>query len=148
MHRLIKSHRPDVIFVNGLIFPLQIIQLRLKVGKGVKIIVLHRAEKLSTGVKKYLQKMADRCIDAYLFSSVDFGKQWLQNGIIKDNRKIHEVMQASSRFHPQDKTIARSVLHVKGSPVYLWVGRLDTNKDPLTVVTAFIQYLKLEPLAT
>jgi glycosyltransferase involved in cell wall biosynthesis len=147
MHLLIKNYRPDVVFVNGLIYPLQIIQLRLKLGRRVKIIVLHRAEKPFSGFKKYLQKIADRCIDAYLFSSVEFGNQWIQNGIIKDGRKIHEVMQASSGFRPHDKTVARSVVNVEGSPVYLWVGRLDANKDPLTVVTAFIHFLKHEPLA-
>src|SRR3954466_10405297 len=37
MHRLIKSFQPDVVLVNGLIFPIQIIQLRLSLGKKVKI---------------------------------------------------------------------------------------------------------------
>ncbi len=39
MHRLVKKLQPDVIFVNGFIFPLQIIQLRLKLGRRVKIII-------------------------------------------------------------------------------------------------------------
>src|SRR5205085_12263476 len=42
MHRLIKRLRPDVVFVNGFIFPLQIMQLRWMLGKKKKIVVLHR----------------------------------------------------------------------------------------------------------
>jgi len=54
MHRLIKKLKPDVILINGFIFPLQIIQLRIFVGKSVKIIILHRAEKPFSKWKKYL----------------------------------------------------------------------------------------------
>src|SRR5690349_13787236 len=45
MHRLIRKLQPHVVFINGFVFPLQIIQLRLTLGRGVRIIILHRAEK-------------------------------------------------------------------------------------------------------
>src|SRR5690606_33339625 len=38
-HRLIKGYRPDVVIVHGIIFPLQVILLRLQLGKNVKIVV-------------------------------------------------------------------------------------------------------------
>jgi glycosyltransferase involved in cell wall biosynthesis len=145
MHRYIKTLNPDVIFVNGFIFPLQIIQLRSVVGKKVKIVVLHRAEKPFNGVKKYLQQLADKCVNAYLFSSVEFGDMWMKHGIIKDKKKIHQVMQSSSPFQPLNKDMARSFLGVEGLPLFLWVGRLNANKDPLTVIKAFKNYLKIQP---
>jgi glycosyltransferase involved in cell wall biosynthesis len=145
MHRLIKQLKPDVVFVNGFIFPLQIIQLRLKLGRAVRIIVLHRAEKPFRRIKKYLQILADKCVDAYLFSSYEFGKEWMDRGIISRKEKIFEVMQASSSFLPKDRIFAKTSLQVTGSPVFLWVGRLDSNKDPLTVIKAFMKFLKFEP---
>jgi len=144
MHRLIKELKPEVVFVNGFIFPLQIIQLRLKLGKGVKIIVLHRAEKPCKGLKKYLQKLADRCVDAYLFTSSEFGVEWKRNINVK---KIHEVIQASSIFRVTDKSEARKLTKINGQPVFLWVGRLDANKDPLTVIKVFLTFLKDQPEA-
>jgi len=144
LHRLIRKLRPEVVFINGLIFPLQIIQLRWRLGKTVKIVVLHRAEKPFKGVKKIWQKMADRCVDAYLFTSSGFGKEWNSNINLK---KIHEVIQGSSIFYPAEKIGARKITNVKGNPVFLWVGRLDANKDPETVVKAFIQFLLVQPLA-
>jgi len=147
MHRLIKNLQPDVVFVNGFIFPLQIIQLRLKLGRSVKIVVLHRAEKPFNGFRKYLQKQADKCVNGYLFTSSEFGNEWLQKGIISSRHKIHEVIQASSSFHPEDKTTARASLSVTGAPVFLWVGRLDANKDPITVIKAFIDSLSFQPSA-
>ncbi len=43
--------------------------------------------------------------------------------------------------------MARVTAGVDGSPVFLWVGRLDANKDPVTVVKAFIQFAAFQPEA-
>ena len=147
MHRLVKKLKPDIVFINGLIFPLQIIQLRMKLGQGVKIIILHRAERPSNGIKKYLQKLADNYVNAYLFVSAEFGDLWVKNGNIRDPGKIREVLHGSSVFRPGDKVLPEFAGRVPGSPVFLWVGRLDANKDPLTVVRAFIQFLAVQPMA-
>lgn len=148
LHRLIKQLQPDTVFINGFIFPLQIIQLRLWLGRSVQVIVLHRAEKPFNGIKKYLQRLADRCVNGYLFTSSEFGAQWNRNGNIANPRKIYEVVQASSFFYPADKQEAQILLSVTGSPVYLWVGRLDANKDPLTVIKAFTRFGQVCPGAS
>ena len=140
MHRLIKKQKPDIVFVNGLIFPLQVLQLRLALGRSVKIIGIHHAEKPFKGLKKKLQRLADSCIHAYLFASSEFGKEWVKNGNISSLKKIYEVMEASSAFYPSDRNKNPEQLSVKGHPVYLWVGRLNANKDPLTVVKAFLRF--------
>lgn len=137
LHKLIKKLQPDVVFINGFIFPLQVIQLRLWLGSSVRIILLHRAEKPATGLKRKLQQWADKCIDAYLFASSDFGEMWKQN---IDTRKIHTVLQASSVFYPVNRQAARQTLQVEGAPLFLWVGSLNQRKDPITVVKAFLQF--------
>jgi len=147
IHRLIKKLSPDIVFINGFIFPLQIIQLRLKLGNRVKIIVLNRSEKPFEGLKGYLQRLADTCVDAHLFSSSEFGKEWVEKRNIHDREKIHEVLHGSSIFGARSKDAKRSGSSPTGSPVFLWVGRLDANKDPLTVVKGFIHFLAVQPLA-
>lgn len=147
LHRFIKALQPDVILLNGLIFPLQVIQLRLKLGSAVKIILLHHGEKPFKGMKRVIQKMAGTCVDAYLFTSAGFGKEWVGNGIIRHQHKIYEVIQASSVFVPQNKMQSRAVNNILHAVVFLWVGRLDANKDPITVVKAFIQFARLQPEA-
>jgi glycosyltransferase involved in cell wall biosynthesis len=147
VHNYIKKLKPDVVFVNGLIFPLQVIQLRLKLGKSVKIILLHRGEKPYSGIKIFLQRLADKCINAYLFTSAEFGKEWTKYGNISSQNKIYEVIQASSIFYPEEKALAKSIGGINGEPVFLWVGRLGINKDPITVTKAFIQFLEFEPAA-
>jgi len=147
LHRYIKNLKPDIVFVNGFIFPFQIIQLRKRLGKTAKIIVLHRAEKPFSGIKGYLQKIADKSVDAYLFVSNEFGEEWVKKGIFQNKKKIHEVMQSSSIFFLKDKIAAKKILNMNGGPAFLWVGRLENNKNPLTVIKAFIKYFLFQPLA-
>ena len=146
-HRLIQKLKPDAVLINGFIFPLQIIQLRIFVGRSVKIIILHRAEKPFSKWKKYAQKLADKCVNAYLFASSEFGKNWIEKGIIDDQKKVFEVMQSSSVFYPKNRNDARLATGAQGNPVFLWVGGLNANKDPVTVVKAFTQFLSFRPTA-
>ncbi|MCQ6959068.1 glycosyltransferase family 4 protein [Mucilaginibacter aquariorum] len=147
LHRYIKRLKPDVVFIQGLHFPLQVIQLRLLLGPRVKIIVQNHAEKPFSGLKKILQKLADRCIDAYLFASYDMGVEWVANGNLANASKIHEVMEVSSVFYPIDQKLAREKTGISGNKAFLWVSRLNDNKDPLTVVKAFLAFAESNPEA-
>ncbi len=145
LHWYIKSLKPDVVIVHGLLFPLQVIQLRLMLGRKVKIILQNHAEKPFKGVKKLLQRTADQMADANLFASHDMGMEWIAAGNLKSPGKIHEVMEVSSVFRPKDRLEANSKTGAKGYPVFLWVGRLNENKDPLNVVRAFLKFAESSP---
>jgi glycosyltransferase involved in cell wall biosynthesis len=147
LHRFIKSQKPDVVVIQSLHFPLQVIQLRLRLGRKVKIIIQNHAEKPFTGLKKYVQKLADHFTDAYLFASYDMGAEWVEKGNLASTKKIHEVMEVSSVFSPMDKTLARQKTGVADGLIFLWVGRLNDNKGPLTVVKAFLQFAEVQPSA-
>jgi glycosyltransferase involved in cell wall biosynthesis len=147
LHRFIKRQKPDVVVIQGLHFPLQVIQLRLMLGGKVKIIAQNHAEQPFTGIKKHVQRIADRFIDAYLFASKPMGMDWVSRGNLASSKKIHEVMEVSSDFYPVKKAAAKLKTGVEGGPVFLWVGRLNENKDPLNVVKAFLSYSKTNPSA-
>lgn len=145
LHRFVKSLRPDIVVVSSFNFPLQVIQLRLGLGKKAKIIVQNHAEKPFIGIKKHLQKIADKYINAYFFAAHALGAEWISKGNIASGKKIHEIMEVSSIFYPVDKTFARSKTQVSEDPVFLWTGRLNKNKDPLTVVNAFLKFAAVQP---
>ena len=147
LNRLVKNLKPDTVIVHGLHYPLETIQLRMQLGKKIKIIAQNHAERPFTGIKKILQQIADRCIDGYFFSSKAMGAEWVSKGNLASLEKIHEVMEVSSVFSPVDKELARSKTKSTGNPVFLWVGRLNENKDPLTVIKAFLQFAKQQPMA-
>jgi glycosyltransferase involved in cell wall biosynthesis len=145
LHRMVKQLKPDVVIVHGLIYPLQVLQLRKKLGRAVTIYAIHHAEKPFAGIKKWLQQRADKCIDAYQFTAAAFGADWYKAGIIKNMQKVHAIMEASSVYTAMDMQAAMQQTGVTGNPVYLWVGRLDANKDPLTVVKAFLAFVQQQP---
>lgn len=148
LNRYIKSLNPDVVILHGLHQPVQLIQLGLMLGKHTRIIVQNHAEKpFPGGIKKRLQKLADKYADAYLFASHDMGMEWVTAGNLKSPGKIHEVMEVSSVFFPIDRSETESQMNANDAPVFLWVGRLNDNKDPLNVVRAFLEFAESSPEA-
>jgi glycosyltransferase involved in cell wall biosynthesis len=145
LNRFVKSLKPDGVLVSSFMFPIQVLLLRRCLGKKVKILVQNHAEKPSSGLKRSIQKIASHTVDAFLFNSFESGMQWVQNGNIDSPKKIFELPEVSSLFYPLEKSLALEKTKVSGSPVFLWVGRLNQNKDPKTVLSAFIKFSKYEP---
>jgi glycosyltransferase involved in cell wall biosynthesis len=76
-----------------------------------------------------------------MFTSKGNCLEWLEQKVIKDEQKCHEVLEASTYISPLNKQQSREQLNMDSALVFLWVGRLNENKDPLTVVEAFAKYL-------
>lgn len=146
-HRYIKREQPDIVLVEGLTFPLQLMMLKFQSGKKVKIIAQHHGERPFTGIKRLFQKFADRFIEAYLFTSTGNAAAWVKDNVIKDSFKCKEVLEASTYFKRDDKTKCKERLGMTGSNNFLWVGALDDNKDPLTLLRAFEKYIAYVPAA-
>ncbi len=145
LHKAVREVKPDVVFVRGLHFPLQVILLRKALGKKATIIAQHHADKPPGGFKKILQQLADRSIDHYFFTDTAMQQEWLKRGLIKNDKKIKQVGMISSFFQPLSKEGARAQTGVSGSSVFLWVGNLDDNKDPLTVIKGFQSVARQHP---
>lgn len=148
LHSFLKNLKPDVVVVQGLHFPLQTIQLRLMLGKNVSILLQNHAEKPFNRIRKPLQQLADRYVDAYFFASKTMGLNWVKRGNLASAEKIHEVMEVSSVFAPIQRSCAQSKTGITAQQLaFLWVGRLNQNKDPLTVVKAFLRFIDRQPSA-
>lgn len=147
-NRFISNQHPDVVLVQGLVFPVQVILLRIQCQRNCKIVVQHHGELPFKGIKLAFQKLASKCVDAYLFTSAGNAEIWKQKGVISQRQPIFEVLEASTDFLAQDKWESRKKLniHAKGN-LFLWVGRLNVNKSPLTILKAFAQYLHFKPLS-
>jgi glycosyltransferase involved in cell wall biosynthesis len=139
----LKSIQPDYILVQGLVFPIQVIALKRARPKAAKIMVQHHGGvPFQNPLKQFLQKWADRCIDAYLFTSIGNATPWLEKRVIGSVDKCKQVLEASTHMQMLDKKESIAKTGMQGLPNFLWVGRLDANKDPLTVLNAFAQYLE------
>jgi glycosyltransferase involved in cell wall biosynthesis len=147
LNSFVRKLHPDVVIVHGLIFPFQVIMLSWQLGASVKIIAQHHAERPQKDFRQYLQRLADRYVEAYLFCSVEMSKEWLTKGLIRNSEKIHEVMEASSRFRPIDRKVALTTTKISDDLAFLWVGRLNAGKNPLLAVNAFIRFRRNKPNA-
>ena len=145
-HNFIKNQKPDIILVEGFVFPFQVLMLRKAVGPACRIIVQHHAELPFTGIRGRVQRWADRSINAYLFTSLGNASPWLKS-IIRDPGKCVEVLSASTAIQPLDKNECRRKLGITGELNLVWVGLLHPRKDPITVLKAFSRFLTIQPNA-
>jgi glycosyltransferase involved in cell wall biosynthesis len=72
-----------------------------------------------------------------LFTTREQAAAMTEAGVLPPTTPIFEVMESTSRFTPGDMEAARLATGIRADPAFLWVGRLDANKDPLTVLEAF-----------
>lgn len=143
-HAAVKKQDPDLVLVHGLIFPLQVMALRRKLGKKPVILLQHHAE-VPYRRKKIFQQLADKAVDGYLFTAAPLADNWITAGVIRRKEKIFELPPATTVFTRQDKRESRVKTGMKEGTCFLWVGRLNANKDPLTVLEAFEGYLQQQP---
>jgi len=142
LHRYIRMLNPDVVIVHGFLYSWQTLCLCWQLPNTIPIVVQHHSETPLRHYKSVLQKIADRFVAAYFFPSLEQVRPWVNKGQIKSIEKAYEVMEVPSVFRPVDGALARSITKVISSTVYLWVGRLDENKDPITMIKAFIPFAR------
>jgi glycosyltransferase involved in cell wall biosynthesis len=75
--------------------------------------------------------------DGFMFTSREQALPWQEAGIIRRRHAIHEVLESSTDMGSWPADTAASEDELPGDPALLWVGRLDENKDPLTLLDGF-----------
>lgn len=142
--RYVRKQQPDLVLVRGLGFPFQLLLLKLFAGRKLRIMVKHHADRPGGRVRRWFQRLADRCTDRYFFSTREDAAEWLHSGIIASAEKIVSQPATFTVFDQFERPTMESK---NDGPVFLWVGRLNANKDPMTVIRAFEMFLSHFPLA-
>ena len=72
--------------------------------------------------------------DGVLFNSLGQGEEWIKNRVFERNQ-IHYIPEGTSNFkiNHQDRLVK---LKQKNITQCLWIGNLDENKDPITIIRA------------
>jgi glycosyltransferase involved in cell wall biosynthesis len=141
------QHLHAVVHLQGLGFGALVPRLRRLLPPGTAVVVQHHAELPSGGIAGLLQRRGLRAADAFLFAARGLANEWIVRGAIPADRPLFEVMEGSIDFEVDDRAGARGRTGIAGSPVLLWVGRLDDNKDPFTVLTGLEPVLAERPEA-
>ena len=136
----IKQLKPDVVQLHGFMFPVLVIVLRMILKKRTAVFIQYHSEPGIKGIKGFLYKRMNNLANGFLFVAKE---QALQSFVASNSEhKIMPVMEGSTIFKKYDKTTARNITELTGNPIFIWVGRLNENKDPLTVLNGFEQLLK------
>ena len=136
----ISEENQDIIHINSFIYLYQACLLKKK-NPSSKIVIQHHAEKPGHRVKRFLLRNFSSSVDGFIFSASEIYNEWLKEKSIVSDKKFSEIMEGSSHFTPRNRDEMRRKTGLGGKPVLLWVGRLNENKDPITVLTGFSKLL-------
>ncbi len=154
LHRDVARAGPDVVHVNGLVFPVQTWRLRRALPADVALVIQDHGNYLDgsrpprPSPRRALLRFGLRAADAFLFSTDAQANGWRRAGLIRGTDRVRAVMEASTRIRAVSRPAASAASGIVGHPAVLWVGRLNANKDPLTVLDAFELALAELPGAT
>lgn len=140
LNRKVASLKPDVIVCHGFHYPGKLAMLRSSSGKQPLIFVQHHSEKPLGHYKRYVQTWIDRFVTGYFFPSSEQAEGWIRLSQIRSIKKVYEVMEVPSVFQVIDRSPAVTFTKVDGNPTFLWVGRLEENKDPMTLINGFVSF--------
>jgi glycosyltransferase involved in cell wall biosynthesis len=141
----VASLAPDVVHINGLIYPRQTQHLRKMTPARAALVTQDHGGVNPTAfsLPRRLFSASLRCADAFFFSAIAQAEPWRLAGILRPTDRVFEVMEASTTVRATSLT--NPIL--PGSPAILWVGRLIPDKDPVTVVEGFHRALGMIPNA-
>lgn len=154
--RQVKALEADVVHVHSLTLSLQTFLLRWVLHKKTAIVIQHHGGKAPSLWRRKVHNWLNRVADAFFFTTTAQGGDWW--GQKEAPPKVLPVMEGATYFDYDnrdaawpsgyaDRAMARTKTGMQGAPVFLWVGRLDDNKDPLTVLNGFKIFLAKYPRA-
>jgi glycosyltransferase involved in cell wall biosynthesis len=139
LRRIVSHVNPDVVHVNGLIFPWQTWWLRRALPARRVIVVQDHggAQPSRNPFRSITQRIGLGVADGFLFSAAELAAPWQRARLIPPHQSVFAVMESSTAMRPAQGDQTRTMSGVLGRPAMLWVGRLNANKDPLTVLEGF-----------
>jgi glycosyltransferase involved in cell wall biosynthesis len=133
----VRQGGPAVVHVHGLRYGLQARAMRRRLPWPVTVVVQHHGELPPRWPVRPLLSRGLSAVDGAFFTARELVAPWLDAGLLSPARPVIEVVEASTGFCRRPQREARAETGLDGDPVVLWVGRLDPNKDPLTVLAGF-----------
>ncbi|HXU05221.1 MAG TPA: glycosyltransferase family 4 protein [Polyangia bacterium] len=150
--RVIGGLGPDVVHVDGLVFPAVVGCLRLRLPRRTAIVVQDHGgvrlpwRGLGRTANRLLYGLGLGTADGFFFTADAQAQPWREAGVIRERHAVYEVPESSTDMASWPAAAADGAL--PGDPAILWVARLDDNKDPLTILDGFAGAAAALPRAT
>ena len=132
---LIVELRPDVIHVHGFDFPTAVTILARRLQSTPILLQDHASRVPPIWRRWHWRRGAARAAGIAICAREQLAP-YVAARLLPPDLRVFEIPESTSRFAPGDRDHARWATGLQGNPAVLWVGRLDPNKDPLTVLEA------------
>ena len=129
-----REQAPDVIHVNGLDFA-----WHTQVLCGIGVPVLAQDHASVPYARRIRRRWGLARVAGVAFTDARQAEPFFHNGSFRQGMPIYSVPESSTHFTTGNIDEARAETGIYGDPAVLWVGRLDANKDPLTLLDALEQ---------
>jgi glycosyltransferase involved in cell wall biosynthesis len=137
MNQAAAAVRPDVVHVQGMGFAVQAARLKRRLPNTPILIQDHADRPARRALVRNAIRAALRSIDAVSFTVPDQAEPWRKAGLLSRGTQVAYLPESSCPFQLQPSEATRALTGLCGAPQCLWVGRLNANKDPLTVLAGF-----------
>ncbi len=122
---------PDVVHIHGLSLPAHIRSLTAALPRRHFLVQDHADRPPHLWERPRFRAGLQR-VAGVAFTARELAEPF--RAVLPSGARVFEVLESSTRFTPGDQRVARERTGLHGEPCLLWLGRLDANKDPLTVL--------------
>jgi glycosyltransferase involved in cell wall biosynthesis len=141
---LLRTLSPHVLHVHGLDFPRQVLSLAAHVPE-IPIVLQDHASRTPRIWRRAGWRRALAVASGIAFCAAKQAEPFVRAGLLGAQTPVYEIPESTSRFTPGGREAARRMTGVRGYPAVLWVGHLDANKDPLTVLDGVSAAARMSP---
>lgn len=132
--RAVKRLNPRMLHVQGLSVPGHGRALKQRLP-GVRLMAQDHGDRLPRPWRRSSAKAGFSALDAVAFTAAEQARPFFEAGLFPPDLPVHEVLESSvTHGEPCRDRPARAADAPRS---FIWLGRLDRNKDPLTVLGAF-----------
>jgi glycosyltransferase involved in cell wall biosynthesis len=133
LNALLGGLQADIFHVHGLGFPRDV-RVLSEMAPATPILLQDHADRPPRIWRRRAWRRAFAAVAGVAFCAREQSQPWTAAGLIGKATRIYEISESSSHFKPGEQSQARARTPLRGDPCLLWVGHLNSNKDPLTVL--------------
>jgi glycosyltransferase involved in cell wall biosynthesis len=130
---LLRTLAPDILHVHGLGFHRDVLSLP-SLAPTIPIVLQDHADRPPRFWRRSSWRRGLSVASGLSFCAREQARPFVEAKLVRAETNLYAIPESTSRFTPGDRQEARRTTQIAGDPAVLWVGHLNANKDPLTVL--------------
>ncbi|KZC38593.1 MULTISPECIES: glycosyltransferase family 4 protein [Rhodanobacter] len=130
---LLGEIRPDVLHLHSLGFAADAFALAQRLP-SLPIVIQDHADRPPRRWRWPWWRRRYAAAAGIAFTAAELAQPFTRAGLFAPHTRLFAIPESSSRFTPGDRARVRAETGLHGEPCALWVGHLNSGKDPLAVL--------------